>query len=63
MHHQVDEDGVEAQGVGGRAGVVPRILCFDSADDEATVAMHTATAVDLDWSRGAVATRDTTDRK
>ena len=63
LNLKVKSDVIVSPAVAGHAAVVPRILCFDSADDEATVAMHTATAVDLDWSRGAVATRDTTDRK
>ena len=49
MHHQVDEDGVEAQGVGGRAGVVPRILCFDRAEHEGTVGHDEPVAVLGDW--------------
>lgn len=29
LDHQIDYDSVKAQSVGGGAGVVPRVLCFD----------------------------------
>lgn len=63
MNLEVESDVVVSPAVASHATVVPRILCFHSADDEATVAMHTAATVNLDWSRCAVATRGTTDRK
>lgn len=28
LHHEIDYNGVKAQGVCGGTGVVPRILCF-----------------------------------
>lgn len=34
LYHKVDNDSVEAQRVGGRAGVVPRILSFDSTQHQ-----------------------------
>jgi len=37
LHHQVDDDGVEAQRVGGGAGVVTAVFSLDGAQHESPV--------------------------
>lgn len=63
MNLEVESDVVVSPAVTGHAAVVPRILGFHSADDEATVAVDTAAAVNLDWGRCAIATKVTTDKR
>jgi len=52
---QVEDDLVRSEAVARHAGVVPRILGFHRADDQAAVAVDTAPAVDRHGGRGAVA--------
>lgn len=54
MNLQVKSDFIGAPVVAGHTAVVPRILSFHSADDEATVAMDAPTAVHQDRSRGPI---------
>lgn len=46
LNLQVEDDLVRAEAVTGHTRVVPRILCFDGADDKAAVPMDAASAVD-----------------
>lgn len=45
LHQQVDDDGVEAPGVGGGAGVVARVLGFHRAQHQRPVGLDQAVAV------------------
>ena len=54
---QVQDDLVRPKAVTGHAGVVPRILGFHRADDQAAVAVDTASAVNHDRCWGSVAGR------
>lgn len=45
LHHKIDYDGVKAQGVCGRTGVVPRILCFDGTQHQCAVGQDLLLAV------------------
>jgi len=45
LHQQVDDDGVEAPGVGGGAGVVARVLRFHRAQHQRAVGLDQAMAV------------------
>lgn len=37
LDHQIDYDRVKAQSVGGSAGVISRILCFDWSKDQGSI--------------------------
>lgn len=45
LHQQVDDDGVEAPGVGGGAGVVARVLGFHRAQHQRAVGLDQAMAI------------------
>lgn len=52
---QVEDDLVRPEAVTGHTRVVPRILCFHSADNEAAVTVDAAPAVNHNRSRGPIA--------
>ena len=55
---QVECDLVGPPVVAGNAAVVPRILCFHRADDEAAVAMDTTATIHKDECGSAVSAGD-----
>lgn len=50
LHQEVDDDGVKAQRVGGRAGVVARILGFDRAQNQSPVGQNESLPVQRYWN-------------
>lgn len=55
LHHQVDNDGVEAQGVCCSAGIVPRILGFDRTDYKRAIGQDLALVVCCHWNGSVLA--------
>lgn len=55
LNLQVEDDFVRPKVVTGHTCVVPRILCFHRADDEAAVVVDAASAVDHNRCWGSIA--------
>lgn len=59
LHQEVDNDCVEAPGIGGHAGVVPRILCLDRTEKQGAVVVDHSVAIDLHWDSRVLTATDT----
>lgn len=55
MNLQVEDDLVRPKAVTGHTSVVPRILGFHGADNQAAVTVDTASAVNHNRCRGTIA--------
>lgn len=55
LNLQVEDNLVRPKAVTGRTSVVPRILCFDCADDKAAIVVDAAPTVNRNRGRGRIA--------